>query len=82
MNKIFFFIATLLLCSACTSRPEGFVIRGSFPGLQDGMMVSLRSMEGGAIFAVLNSIHGQYRSTFAVWKVERYWPWIRVKTAK
>ena len=52
MNKSFFFIATLLLCSACTSRPEGFVIRGSFPGLQDGMMVSLRSMEGGAILAM------------------------------
>ena len=51
MNKIFFFITTLLLCSACTPRPEGFVIRGSFPGLQNGMVVSLRSMEGEAILA-------------------------------
>ncbi|MEY8591152.1 TlpA disulfide reductase family protein [Butyricimonas hominis] len=51
MNRIFFFIAALLLCGACTSRPEGFVIRGNFPGLQDGMLVTLRSMEGEAILA-------------------------------
>jgi len=51
MNKIFFFIAALLSCSACTSRPEGFVIRGCFPGLQDGMVVTLRSMEREAMLA-------------------------------
>lgn len=47
MNKFFFFAVALLICSACGSRPEGFVIRGSFPGLQEGMGVTLRSMEGG-----------------------------------
>lgn len=52
MNKIFFFAAALLICSACVSRPEGFVVRGSFPGLQDGMGVSLRSMEGEEIIAM------------------------------
>lgn len=52
MNKIFFFAAALLLCSACVSRPEGFVVRGSFPGLRDGMGVSLRSMEGEEIMAM------------------------------
>lgn len=52
MNKIFFFVAALLLCSACVSRPDGFVVRGSFPGLRDGMGVSLRSMEGEEIIAM------------------------------
>lgn len=52
MNKNFFFAAALLLCSACASRSEGFVVRGSFPGLRDGMGVSLRSMEGEEIIAV------------------------------
>ena len=52
MNKIFFFAAALLICSACASRPEGFVVRGSFPGLRDGMGVTLRSMESEETFAV------------------------------
>ena len=37
--------AALLLCNAC-STPEGYVIRGNFPGLQDGMTITLRSLEG------------------------------------
>lgn len=52
MNKIFFFAVALLLCNACTSRPEGFVVRGSFPGLRDGMKVVLQSMESEETFAV------------------------------
>lgn len=52
MNKFFFFAAALLLCSACVSRSDGFVVRGSFPGLRDGMGISLRSMEGEEIMAV------------------------------
>ena len=60
MNKIFFFIAALLLCSACTPRHEGFVIRGSFPGLQNGMVVSLRSMEGEAILATDTIKNGKF----------------------
>lgn len=50
MNKVFFFALALLFCSACGSRPEGFVIRGGFPGLKDGMTVTLRSMEGEETF--------------------------------
>ena len=37
--------AALLSCNAC-STPEGYAIRGNFPGLQDGMTVTLRSLEG------------------------------------
>lgn len=45
MNKVFFFVAALLLCNACASRPEGFVVRGNFPGMEDGMSVLIRNME-------------------------------------
>lgn len=51
MNKIFFLLAALLVGNACTSRSDGFMIRGSFPGLQDGMKVVLQSMEGEETFA-------------------------------
>jgi len=51
MNKVFFFAVALLICSACGSRPEGYVIRGNFPGLQDGMVISLRSMENQNVLA-------------------------------
>ena len=37
--------AALLSCNAC-STPEGYAIRGNCPGLQDGMTVTLRSLEG------------------------------------
>ena len=37
--------AALLSCNAC-STPEGYAIRGNFPGLQDGITVTLRSLEG------------------------------------
>lgn len=37
--------AALLSCNAC-STPEGYAIRGNFPGLQDGMTITLRSLEG------------------------------------
>ena len=45
MNKFFFFALALLLCSACGSHTGGYVIRGSFPGLKDGMTVTLRNVE-------------------------------------
>ena len=41
------------ICSACASRPEGFVVRGSFPGLRDGMGVTLRSMESCLLYTSL-----------------------------
>jgi thiol-disulfide isomerase/thioredoxin len=45
MNKVFFYAAALLLCSACGSRHDGFTVRGSFPGLQDGMTVVICNAE-------------------------------------
>ena len=45
MNKFFFFALALLLCSACGSHTGGDVIRGSFPGLKDGMIVTLCNVE-------------------------------------
>lgn len=60
MNKFFFFAAALLLCSACTSRPEGFVVRGSFPGLRDGMGVALRNMESEETLAVDTVKEGKF----------------------
>lgn len=45
MNRIFFFAAALLLCSACDFPSDGFVVRGNFPGLQDGMTVLIRNVE-------------------------------------
>lgn len=45
MKQTFFLAVALLLCCACGSRPDGFVVRGSFPGLQNGMVVVIRNME-------------------------------------
>lgn len=47
-----FIVALLMTLGACNSGPKGFVIRGSFPGLQDGMICSLRNMEEDKILAV------------------------------
>lgn len=45
MKRLFyFFAAALLTCNAC-STPEGYVIRGSFPGLTNSMTVTLRNIE-------------------------------------
>ena len=46
MKRLFYFcVAALLICNACNAQ-KGYVIRGSFPGLQDGMTVTLRNLEG------------------------------------
>ena len=46
MKRLFYFcVAALLICNACNAQ-KGYVIRGSFPGLQDGMTVTLRNFEG------------------------------------
>lgn len=45
MNKFLFFAVALLLCSACGSRSDEFVIRGNIPGLKDGMQVYLFNFE-------------------------------------
>lgn len=45
MALIYFFTTVLLACGTCGS-PDGYVIRGNFPGLQDGMIVTLRNVEG------------------------------------
>ena len=44
MNMLYYFALALLVCSACGNTKE-FVIRGGFPGLQDGMIVSLNQVE-------------------------------------
>lgn len=44
-NLVLFCAAALFLCNACGT-PEGFTLRGNFPGLQDGMTVTLRNLEG------------------------------------
>ncbi len=44
-NLVLFCSAALLLCNAC-GNPEGFILRGNFPGLRDGMTVTLRNLEG------------------------------------
>lgn len=44
MKKIFHFALALLVCSACGNR-GGYVIRGNFPGLKDGMIVTLNQIE-------------------------------------
>lgn len=47
MNFLYAFIGALLLLSAaCTSHEEKYTIRGNFPGLEDGMTVTLRNIEG------------------------------------
>lgn len=66
MNKNFFFGMALLLCSACASRTEEFVVRGSFPGLRDGMAVALRNMEGEGTFAVDTVRDGKFELRGAV----------------
>lgn len=47
MRLLIGFALALLLCSACGSRyTGGYVIRGSFPGLEDGMIAILCHAEG------------------------------------
>ena len=55
-NRFFFFVAALFLCSACASRNQGFVVRGSFPGLQDSMVVMLRCMENESCSVVTQGV--------------------------
>ena len=55
-NRFFFFVAALFLCSACASRNQGFVVRGSFPGLQDSMAVMLRCMENESCSVVTQGV--------------------------
>lgn len=47
-----FIVVLLIIFGACNSSPKGFVIRGSFPGLQDGMICSLRNIEEDKILAI------------------------------
>lgn len=44
MKKFYHFALALLLCSACGNR-GGYVIRGNFPGLKDGMTITLNQIE-------------------------------------
>ena len=44
MNKLFYLAAALFVYSACGNKDE-YVIRGSFPGLKDGMIVTLNNLE-------------------------------------
>ena len=47
MKSLIHLALALLLCSACGSRhTDGYVIRGSFPGLEDGMVAILCDVEG------------------------------------
>ena len=46
MKFLYIFIGALLLSAACTSHEEKYSIRGNFPGLKDGMTVTLRNIEG------------------------------------
>lgn len=47
-------------------RTEEFVVRGSFPGLRDGMAVALRNMEGEGTFAVDTVRDGKFELRGAV----------------
>lgn len=45
MNKLIIVFLILLGCSACAQREDGYVVNGKIPGLQDGIIVSLRNAE-------------------------------------
>ena len=44
MRQLYYIVVALLLCGAC-DKQGGYVIRGSFPGLKDGMIVKLNQIE-------------------------------------
>ena len=44
MRQLYYIVVALLLCGAC-DKQGGYVIRGSFPGLKDGMIVTLNNLE-------------------------------------
>ncbi len=46
MKFYYFVIMALLLSYGCSSRTDRYVIRGHFPGLKDGMTVTLKNVEG------------------------------------
>ncbi len=46
MKSYYFIIMALLLSYGCSNRTDGYVIGGNFPGLKDGMTVTLKNVEG------------------------------------